>query len=375
MDKTVKDSQQATRVFGLDLMRAMAITMVLCSHILWIYNHNDGFICQLFALFGFLGVEFFFVLSGFLIGKILYNMFIKDYFTIKSTLGFLKRRWFRTLPNYFLVLLINIIITNSFGNATPKLVLYFIFLQNGFSKMPTFFPESWSLSIEEWAYLVLPIALLLLSLFFKPKNKNRFFLIINLLLIALFIVFKYVYQSKMQTTTLDEWNSSVKAVTIYRLDAIFMGVLCAWISINYQKYWHKIKLHSALIGVFIMFFMYFGMGYLRILPETFPFVWNVVYLPLASFSIALFVPLFSQMETSIEIIKRPVVFISKISYSIYLLHYSVIMQLLMLFVNRDKTSLGQLHFITVVYLTTTIFMSYLFYRFYEKPIMDLRDKN
>ena len=75
MDKTVKDSQQATRVFGLDLMRAMAITMVLCSHILWIYNHNDGFICPLFALFGFLGVEFFFVLSGVLIGKMLYSIY------------------------------------------------------------------------------------------------------------------------------------------------------------------------------------------------------------------------------------------------------------------------------------------------------------
>jgi peptidoglycan/LPS O-acetylase OafA/YrhL len=121
--------------------------------------------------------------------------------------------------------------------------------------------------------------------------------------------------------------------------------------------------------------MYFGMGFLQIFPETYPFVWNVIYLPLASFTIAFYMPFFSQLETTIGIIKRPVVFISKISYSIYLLHYSVIMQLLMLFVNRDKTSLGQLHFITVVYLTTTIFMSYLFYRFYEKPIMDLRDKN
>ena len=121
--------------------------------------------------------------------------------------------------------------------------------------------------------------------------------------------------------------------------------------------------------------MYFGMGFLRILPATYPFVWNVVYLPLASLSIAFFVPLFSQMETSILILKRPIVFISKISYSIYLLHYSVIMQLLMLFVNREKTALFQLHLINVVYLITTIVLSYLFYRFYEKPMMNLRDKN
>jgi peptidoglycan/LPS O-acetylase OafA/YrhL len=356
-------------------MRAMAITMVLCSHILWIYNPNDGIIRQLFALFGFLGVEFFFVLSGFLIGKIIYKIFISNNFTVKNALGFLKRRWFRTLPNYFLVLIINIIITISLGYTIPKLGLYFVFLQNGFSKMPHFFPESWSLSVEEWAYIVLPFSLLLFSAFFKPISKNRFFLIITLLLIVMFISLKMLYHSKTPTTNLDEWNVSLKSVMIYRLDAIFMGVLCAWLSINYQKHWAKHKFIAAFVGILIMMFMYFGMGYLHILPETYPFVWNIVYLPLASFSIAFFVPFFSQLETSVGIIKKPIEFISKISYSIYLFHYSVIMQLLMLFVDRNRTSLTQLHLITIFYLATTVIISYICYRFYEKPIMDLRDKN
>ena len=123
------------RVFGLDLMRAMAICMVLCSHILWIYKPNNGIISQLFALFGFLGVEFFFVLSGFLIGRILYTIYIKEDYSIKSALYFLKRRWFRTLPNYFIILIINIIITFALGYSMPKLWMYFIFLQNA-----NFFP-------------------------------------------------------------------------------------------------------------------------------------------------------------------------------------------------------------------------------------------
>lgn len=363
-----------SRVFGLDLMRAMAITMVLCSHILWIYNPADGVIRQLFALFGFLGVEFFFVLSGFLIGRILYRIYIKEDFTVKNAIGFLKRRWFRTLPNYFLVLIINIIITFSLGYSIPKLGSYFVFLQNGLSKMPTFFPESWSLSVEEWAYVVMPLTLLSFSIFFKPKNKKRFFLAITILLIALFVCFKLMYNFQTPATNLDEWNASLKSVMIYRLDAIFMGVLCAWTSINYQKYWARFKFGSAFFGTMIMMFMYFGMGFLQILPESYPLVWNVIYLPLASLSIAFFVPFFSQLETSCTIIKKPIEFISKISYSVYLLHYSIILQLLMLFVDRESTTLSGLHLITIFYLTVTVFASYIIYRFYEKPIMDLRDK-
>ncbi len=370
----MRNNSTANRVFGLDLMRAMAIAMVLCSHILWIYNPNDGIIRQLFALFGFLGVEFFFVLSGFLIGRILYKIYTKENFTIKNAFGFLKRRWFRTLPNYYLVLIINIIITVNLGYSMPNLEWYFVFLHNGFSKMSTFFPESWSLSVEEWAYVVLPLSLLFFSILFKPKNKKIFFLFITLFLIALFIFFKIVYQLKVHTTTLDQWNVSLKSVMIYRLDSIFMGVLCAWISINFANFWSKWKFQSAVIGVLIMLFMYFGMGFLRILPETFPFVWNVLYLPLASLSIAFLMPFFSQLETSSWLLKKPVEFISKISYSIYLLHYSVILQLFMLFFDKTTKSLVQLHLITLLYLSTTLFISYLFYLFYEKPITDLRDK-
>ena len=363
------------RVFGLDLMRAMAIIMVLSSHILWIYNPEDGIIKQLFPLLGFLGVEFFFILSGFLIGRIIYSIFIKDKFTLQSALSFLQRRWFRTLPLYFLVLIINIIITTSLNNPVSQLSLYFVFLQNGFSKMPYFFPESWSLSVEEWAYIVLPLSLLLFSSFFKPIDRNKFFLKVTLLLILMFICFKIVYQMQAKTTSLQQWNVSLKSVMIYRLDAVFMGVLCAWISINFKIFWAKFKFQSAFIGTVIMIFMYCGMGFFKILPHTYSFIWNVIYLPLTSLSIAFFIPFFSQLETNVNVIKKPIECLSKISYSIYLLHYSVILQLLMLFFDKEKTSLIQLHFITIFYLATTVVISYLFYRFYEKPMTDLRDIN
>ena len=57
------------------------------------------------------GVELFFVLSGFLIGGILIKTFQKDNsFGIKTISNFWIRRWFRTLPNYDLILILNIIV-------------------------------------------------------------------------------------------------------------------------------------------------------------------------------------------------------------------------------------------------------------------------
>ena len=192
------------RVFGLDLMRTIAILMVLFGHCLWIFPESKRFLYQLFVLFGFFGVEIFFVLSGFLIGKILYQLYLKDDFSIATVFYFLKRRWFRTLPNYFLILLLNIIIASIIGYSLPSLWRYFFFLQNFKITMLPFFPESWSLSVEEFAYLVLPFFLLFFALLFKPKNKTRFFLLAVVSLILIFFCAKIYYQNTTTNTTIEK---------------------------------------------------------------------------------------------------------------------------------------------------------------------------
>ncbi|MGD5455237.1 hypothetical protein QUT11_22585, partial [Xanthomonas citri pv. citri] len=140
---------------------------------------------------------------------------------------FLKRRWFRTLPNYYLILLVNILIAAAIGYETPSVWKYFIFLQNFSSEMLPFFPESWSLSIEEFAYIFLPLTLLILVSVFKSASRTKLFIIATALLIALCVLLKLQYNAASGTTTLEQWNLSLKMVVVYRLDSIFIGVACS----------------------------------------------------------------------------------------------------------------------------------------------------
>lgn len=361
------------RIFGLDVLRATAIIMVVCSHVLWIYPKSNSFIPTLFELFGFWGVELFFVLSGFLIGSILYKSFINENYTLKSVFHFLKRRWFRTLPNYYFVLLVNIGIAFFLGFSIENLESYFVFLQNFNSKSPAFFPESWSLPIEEYTYLLLPFSLFFVGLI-KVKNKSKLFLLVILALILVFWMNKFYYHSHHKISNLLEWNLNLKSVLIYRIDAILIGVLAAWFSFNYNSIWEQFKGRFAFIAFGILFFLMFGIIPMNLIIGQNPFFWNVLYLPITSIAFAFLLPFFSEWKTYTSAILYPIELISKISYSIYLLHYSIILQLLKVFMDTSQMSTAEHHFFTFIYLVITFLLSYILYRFYEKPILNWRDK-
>lgn len=370
----MQNQTKSSRIFGLDLMRATAILMVLFGHCLWIFPHSNHFLYQILQLFGFFGVELFFVLSGFLIGNILLKLFIQNTFTFKIALHFLKRRWFRTLPNYFLVLIVNIIIALLIGYQIPETWRYFLFLQNFNTTMLPFFPESWSLSVEEFAYVFLPILLVIANIFVK-KSKTTLYIISVLLLIIASILAKVQYSLTTTNITLDQWNLSVKSVVIYRLDSIYIGVLASWLYVHYTNYWEKIKYIVMTLGVFLFLFLFFGLGKLGLTIASHHYFWNVLYLPLTSICVALSLPVLSLWKTEVSIIQKPIEFISKISYSMYLLHYSLILYLMKHFIDTTKFSITNLYLFTALYLTIVIVLSSFLYRFYEKPMTNLREKN
>src|ERR1700676_4641130 len=155
--KTTVKTKKSThhRIFGLDLLRSLAIILVLITHTLPILDRNYAYY-KLPVYTGFIGVELFFILSGFLIGTILLKIHNRDgEFKFRGVKYFWIRRWFRTLPNYYLMYVVYAVlffwVNHILVFSHIKYLSYLVFLQNTFSFHPhDFFLVAWSLSIEEW---------------------------------------------------------------------------------------------------------------------------------------------------------------------------------------------------------------------------------
>jgi peptidoglycan/LPS O-acetylase OafA/YrhL len=257
----------------------------------------------------------------------------------------------------------------------PSLWKYLCFQQNFYTTMLAFYPDSWSLAVEEYTYLIMPTSVFLMAILCKPKNKKNAYLFVIVSIIIAFIFSKFIYNQTTSNTTMDQWNVSMKDVVIYRIDAILVGVVFSWISLNYEKFWRKAKYILAYIGVLFFLIFYYSLGHFRIFIESYPMFWNVFYLPITSFSVALFLPLLSEWKTTTIPFNNVIVTISLISYSFYLLHYGIVLQLMKHYCTTENLKQYELHIFTLVFLILSFGLSYLNYKYFEKPIMDLRDKN
>jgi peptidoglycan/LPS O-acetylase OafA/YrhL len=235
------------RIFGLDILRSFAILLVVYGHGVYVLPKSYKFYYLL--PFPYIdGVSVFFVLSGFLIGGILIKILQKNEFTFKVLFDFWIRRWFRTIPNYFFVLTILVafqfFVINDNGGFN---LAYYFFSQNLFHGSPSFFPESWSLSVEEWFYLSFPF--LTFGLNFILKNKKKA-LIISLLffLITPLLLRTYNYFTNENHT---EWATNIQKVVVYRLDSLMYGVLGAYLFTYHKALWEKHKNTMFIFAIFL----------------------------------------------------------------------------------------------------------------------------
>jgi peptidoglycan/LPS O-acetylase OafA/YrhL len=159
-------SSAASRLPGLDLLRALAIGWVLLYHAsLWGLAPRQNPLVG----FGWMGVDLFFVLSGFLIAGQLLRPFARGQ---RPSYGrFLTRRALRTLPAYLVIVAIYFL-APAWRERTDiqPLWSYLTFTQNlGLGPIsPAAFSHAWSLCVEEQFYLVFPLALGLVALRPRP---------------------------------------------------------------------------------------------------------------------------------------------------------------------------------------------------------------
>lgn len=148
------------RLAGLDTLRALAIVLVLMSH----YNSfvSRGPTFGFMGDIGWAGVDLFFVLSGYLIGNQLLAPAARGESLELKT--FFARRLLRTLPNYYVVLAVYLLLPDSpiAGKSMAPTWQFLTFTQNFGLNYGETFTHSWSLCIEEQFYLVLPLAVLAL---------------------------------------------------------------------------------------------------------------------------------------------------------------------------------------------------------------------
>lgn len=355
------------RVYGLDIMRALAIIFVVLEHGLMLDKANTTF--PWIKLIN--GVELFFVLSGFLIGSMLIRIFEKsDSFGIKTMGRFWIRRWFRTLPNYYLVLLINIfivyfgIIHEDFSQFNWK---FFFFLQNFSGPFTDFFWESWSLSIEEWFYLIFPMLLGLIFLLLKVFRVQKKYIFLISILILLFVpLLLRIFIASRFTVNEFYLGTRIQKVVIYRLDSIALGLLAAFIQRWYPVFWHRSRNISFIIGIVACYIIL----YIHWPPDL--FFTKVFRIFIESFCCFLLLPKFESIRKGPKILIRFFTHISLISYSMYLLNLAVISEVL--YVNFPPRGPHTAWALYGVYWILVLIFSTLLYKYYEKPMMDLRDR-
>ena len=171
------------------------------------------------------------MLSGFLIGTIIIEAVSRSRTALGWLPGFWARRWLRTLPNYYLFLLVNAALL-LFGvtSARPDAYLpYVFFVQNLLWAHPPFFPEAWSLAVEEVFYFFTPLLVGLAVVIFRRTDKA--------ILIGLLAIFAASIAARWYEVVSfnPAWDEDLRKVTLFRLDGIMLGFLFAWLLVDAKR--------------------------------------------------------------------------------------------------------------------------------------------
>lgn len=317
---------------SLNFFRAVSGFGVCISHYFF-YMNNIVF----FEFLSFLFVEFFFILSGYVLTPQLLKINTKENLKI-----FWYRRWIRTLPLFILCLITFSFLFNKFDEDTIK---YLFLIQNIYPNFlnTDYISILWSLSIEEYFYILFP----LLLFFLKRINILK----ISLILIVFYFFLNLVCSFNFQT-------SELRTNTFLRLDSIAYGIVL-FFTIK-----RNIKINNKFIFVTLFFLLvYFFKNFLN---KNFSDIETFLYiLSLKVFSFYccfIFIKkenLFLNYEKLGKILANQV-------YSAYLFH--------LLFIYLLKSYSLNMYTSFIIYIALLLLFTFCIYNFFEKPLNNLRPK-
>lgn len=342
----------------LDGFRALAAICVLLVH--------SDFVC--FKAM-WIGVPMFFVLSGFLITRILVqNKAAENYFRV-----FYFKRSLRIFPIYYLTLLF-CIVWGQFSKADLSQTAYYaLYLQN-FLIASQVSPEfcaglmrhSWSLSIEELFYLIWPLVVFLLN----KINLIRLSLSLALatILFKLFYVFFFYIPSEEPFLMLS---------LIGNLDSLMIGALLGLWSLNPSSFIYTATIRKHFLFIVLFFFVVLCINYMPLTNNKLYYFFKVLLSSLVAilsfFSIATLISpknnttfLHNLLSTS------ALVYIGKISYGVYLYHHLVYRFVDSILYHFHWSMPIILTFIIKV--TITIACASFSWFVIEKPLLNLKDR-
>lgn len=238
--------QQLGYIKQIDGLRAIAVLMVVVFH--WFPR---GWVTE--SALGLMGVDIFFVISGFLITRILlvykYNKEAGfDNYSKWHILGrFMYRRSLRIFPAYFLLLFVLYHISYFLPN-TLKLDWgwYVGYLQNflfyirqswAIGKLSHF----WTLAVEEQFYLFWPMVIL-----FVPVKREK---------ITILLLFLFGFLSIHLLPLILQKKEQVDILTPTCLHAFALGAIVAWAHLNHSVGFNKSAIY-LISGLTLMFFSF-----------------------------------------------------------------------------------------------------------------------
>tara|TARA_B100000029_G_C17469533_1_gene921477 strand:- start:419 stop:1273 length:855 start_codon:yes stop_codon:yes gene_type:complete len=282
------------------------------------------------------------VLSGF----VLYPQLKKVYEDNQNLKIFYLRRWLRTIPIFIVALLCYSIIFSKFDSDTLKYLFFIQKIKENFLSSD-YFSVAWSLSIEEFFYLIFP--LMLISL----KRIN--FLKILLVFVMFIYLFKLVYLFHGH----DE--EFYRTGTFLRLDSIAFGVLCR---LYFEKI-QNINLNILFLAV-VMLILEIFFSDLKNLNSLKLFIFVFLSQVISINAIIIFIR--GDKILSFLRLKSFFSLLAKQTYSIYLFHFLIIY-----LISINPIFLG-MKFLFIFYIGMLFILSSLCYYFFERKIIENRPR-